>query len=110
MSDETLALWTSGQLKLEPHRFYTAWSKFNVLLNMVLDRFLRTGELPEIQEASVYIWLPQQIKDKPRDASGKTRPFRTHWDATRSASDKLLPDAQIYRLPMDLDSTEESPS
>ena len=104
MHQETLDLWNKNLLKVEPFRFYTAWSKYCCLLNMVLGNLLVKKRLPESGEASVSLWLPKQFQYKPKNKHGKEAPPGTKFDRDREASDKLLPDHRLFRFWMEMDS------
>ena len=104
MHDEMLDLYNKGDLRIEPFRFYTAWGKYSCFLNMIMENVIVRKRLPEPGEASVFLWLPLQLQDKPKKWDKESPPV-TKFDLERRADEKLLPDDRLYRFSMDPDTS-----
>ena len=99
MEKQTLELWQKGWLRVEPHRHAAAWGKYSMNLNGIMQKLVQFGRLPEPGEASVFLYLKQQLKwPVPKQA------FKTEFDKKRGGGE-LFPDKLLHRFYMGLDNS-----
>lgn len=100
MEKQTLSLWQAGELTVEPHRFFTAWGKFCMNLNNLMNNLVRFGALPGPGEASVFLYLRTQFRNPHPE-----KHFETSFGKARTDAQRLFPESLLFRFHIELDAS-----